>query len=251
MQRKTVPINRGLFLVRYDSAPDAVDPPRARLFAEPGNEQHVAIISHPDASDGVLNGPGTMLVIRSTRPANLIVEIVPARDNGSLAATIKVEAVSQAAAAGSVTSVMATVPTVDLPELDLQHFKLIAHVAGIGDVTARADEWIAGPAFPSRVEGFAIEWSERPSGIEIGYSARIGGPNPMSTSMADIGTFVGTKGRALPLVGVEFELSGQQAQDYQLLVEYLFLASPKMRQSGSRLMLSGPTVTGCARCRCV
>jgi hypothetical protein len=182
-----------------------------------------------------------MAVVRSTRPTNLIVEIVPARENGSLAATIRLEAVSQSATVGTGAPVMATEPAGDVAKLDLQHFKLVAHVAGIGDVTARADEWIAGPSFPSRVEGFAIEWSEKPPGIEIGYSARIGGPNPMSTGTVNIGTFIGTKGRALPLVGAEFELSGLQAKDYQLSVEYLFLASPKVKQSGSRLTLSGPT----------
>lgn len=244
MQQKTVSINRGLYLIRYDSAQDTRDPPRGRVFAEPGNDHHVVILSHPDVADGVLSGPGSMAVVRSIQPAKLVIEVVPTRDNGSVAATIKVEALSQSTGAAS-TAAAATAASPSTAPLasavDLQDFKLVGHVAGVGDIAVRADEWLAGPTSPSRVEGFAIEWPGKPPGLEIGYAARIGGPKPVSTNMGSIGSFAGTKGRALPLVGANLELSGPLAPQFELTVETIFLGSPKQRQSGPRLTFSGPT----------
>jgi hypothetical protein len=245
MQQKTVSINRGLYLIRYDSAQDTRNPPRARVFAEPGNEHQVVILSHPDVSDGVLSGPGSMAVIRSIQPTKLVIEVVPTRDNGSVAATIKVEALSQSAGAANTAAAAAAAGpgAAPLPKapLDLQDFKLVGHVAGVGDIAVRADEWLAGPTSPSRVEGFAIEWPGKPAGLEIGYAARIGGPKPVSTNMGSIGSFTGTKGRALPLVAANLELSGPLAPQFELVVETIFLGSPKQRQSGPRLTFSGPT----------
>jgi hypothetical protein len=246
MQQKTVSINRGLYLIRYDSAQDTRDPPRGRVFAEPGNDQHVVILSHPDAPDGVLSGPGSMAVVRSMQPAKLVIEVVPTRDNGSVAATIKVEALSQSigAAGGASATAAAGAGAAPLPKasaVDLQDFKLVGHVAGVGDIAVRADEWLAGPTSPSRVEGFAIEWPGKPPGLEIGYAARIGGPKPVSTNMGNVGSFAGTKGRALPLVAANLELSGPLAPQFELIVETIFLGSPKQRQNGPRLAFSGPT----------
>ena len=59
--------------------------------------------------------------------------------------------------------------------------------------------------------------------------------------MMDIGSFAGTRGRAMPLTGVVFELSGAASSDYQVRVEAAFLGSPTMRVIGKRVVLSGPT----------
>ncbi len=187
-----------------------------------------------------------MAVVRSIQPAKLVIEVVPTRDNGSVAATIKVEALAQSTGAAStaVSAAAAGPSAAPLPKasaLDLQDFKLVGHVAGVGDIAVRADEWLAGPTSPSRVEGFAIDWPGKPAGLEIGYAARIGGPKPVSTNMGSIGSFAGTKGRALPLVGANLELSGPLAPQFELIVETIFLGSPKQRQSGPRLTFSGPT----------
>jgi hypothetical protein len=63
----------------------------------------------------------------------------------------------------------------------------------------------------------------------------------MQTPLVPTGTFAGTRGRALPLVGAILELTGPQAAKHQLEVDALFLGSPQVRMTGQRVVLSGPT----------
>jgi hypothetical protein len=236
MQQKTVPIGKGLFLVRYETAQDVFNPPQARITPEPGSERQVLIVSDPNSSDSILAEPGTCLVVRAIEPARLRVEVIPNQENGSVAATIKVEPLGR--------SVTLSAPRPEPPvvrPLDLRNFTVLGHVSGIGDVSVRAEEWIAGPTAPSRIEGFAIMWPGKPPAIEISYAARIGGQSPTTTPLAGLGTFAGTRSRALPLVGAVFELSGSLATKYQFIVEGIFLGSPRSFQRGARVVLSGPT----------
>jgi len=72
-------------------------------------------------------------------------------------------------------------------------------------------------------------------------SVRIGGPKPETKNAVGMGTFLGTRGRALPLVAATFEISGPGAGHFQLAVDALFLGSPRMTVAGQHVVLSGPT----------
>ena len=117
----------------------------------------------------------------------------------------------------------------------------LGHIAGIGDVHANANEWLAGPTAPSRIEGISIEWPTKPEGVDIRYSVKTAQPVNISGRIVDLGAFAGTRGRAMPLTNVMLELSGPDASLYQFSVEGLFLGAPAMRVSGERVVLSGPT----------
>src|SRR5262249_7735714 len=107
-------------------------------------------------------------------------------------------------------------------EIDLSNLRVCGHVAMLGDVVVGNGTWISGPNRSPRIEGFAIEWPDKPEGIVLRYAARIGGPTPTMTKLVEAGNFVGTRGRALPLTGLGFELSGTGAQDLQLMIEAAF-----------------------------
>jgi hypothetical protein len=127
---------------------------------------------------------------------------------------------------------------------DLAGLRVLGHVARIGDVVAGANEWIAGPSAPSRIEGIAVEWPGKPAQLDLRYSVRLGrpqaAPSPPSPMM-ELGSFAGTRRQALPLTGITFELSGVASSDYQFCVEAAFLGSPTVRVIGRRVALSGPT----------
>ena len=114
-------------------------------------------------------------------------------------------------------------------------------IAGIGDVYANANEWLAGPTAPSRIEGISIEWPTKPDGVDIRYSVKTAQPLNISGRIVDLGAFVGTRGRAMALTGLMLELSGPDASLYQFSAEALFLGSPVMRVNGERVVVSGPT----------
>jgi hypothetical protein len=73
-------------------------------------------------------------------------------------------------------------------EIDLSNLRIRGHVAMIGDVVAGNATWVAGPRALTRIEGFAIEWPDKPEGIE-----RV----PTKTRLVETGQFVGTRGRGM------------------------------------------------------
>jgi hypothetical protein len=255
-QSKIVDVDRGLVLVRYATAADEMRPPRIEVLVNPKDEKHIEIISNPLHSESVLWEPGGCLVVRATRPGKLFVEVIPVDEEGSTAATVKVEMLSQGESFGA-RSALSDTRTVVASEsksqvaskvmspidshVALDRLKIIAHVAGIGDVSARADEWVAGPSAPARIEGLSIAWPDKPDDLDIRYCVRLARPHAVSGRMMELGAYAGTRGRALPIVGVRFEMSGPAAASFRLVSEAAFLGAPIARTSGKQIEMSGPT----------
>jgi hypothetical protein len=231
-QQKTLDMQRGLFLIKYEASDDAHSPPSVQIEPERGSEGSVELILPPGAQEAVLWSPGGTLVARATSASRLRLVVSPALPNGSTSARIQIIELQQDP--GSARSV-ASAP------LDLSELKILGHVAGRGDVFADCDTWIAGPLAPSRIEGLAIQWPEKTPGLNLRYSVIAGGPRPNRGPMVEAGTFAGTRGRALPLVGATFEISGNAAAGQQLVVDSIFLGSPQMRGVGQRVDIGGPT----------
>lgn len=190
------------------------------------------MILHPDMNEPVLRQPGSGLVVRAEAPAALMVEVAPGKGGDSTAAVVKVEALTPEAGTESA-------PEPRKPSGRREDVRILGHVAGLGDVTVGANEWIAGPSAPSRIEGLAIEWPSRPPNLSIRYAVRVGQSG--LTPMTEIGSFAGTRRRALSLTGAVLELSGEGAPEFQLSVEALFLGSPSTRTTGQRIIIGGPT----------
>lgn len=236
-QQKTVDLARGLFLVRYDGSDDKVTPPAVRVFPDRGNAQNCLIITAPDAADGTLYSPESALVVSVNRSCRIIVEVTPQRQGGSTNANIKIEPLTQGQMR-SRTSPMAPAPYLNG---ELGDFRLLAHVAGVGDVTESLDRWIAGPTAPARIEGLCVVWPGKPQDIAINYAVRFARPQRGDNQFVPLGTFAGTRGRALPLTGFALEVSGPGANLYAFTAEAIFLGAPAMRVSGHRINLSGPS----------
>jgi hypothetical protein len=234
-QRRVLDVERGLFLVEYATAADESDPPKISLAADAESQQALQLLLPPGETEATLWRPGACLVLRATAPGKLIVEVEPLSRTSSAFSTVRVEplSVGRAAQPGQ---------TGDSGEpLDLTGFTLIGHIAGRGDVQVKADEWLAGPSAPSRIEGVAIAWRGKPVGVDMRYLVNTARPQAISQRPLNIGEFAGTRGKALPLVGVAFEVIGDAASKIQLAAEAIFLGSPASRAVGRRVSLSGPT----------
>jgi hypothetical protein len=236
-QQKTIDLARGLFLIRYESGESASAPPFVRVFPDRGQAQNCTIITAPDATEGTLYSPESALVVSVRQPCRLIIEVNPLRPGGSTAANLKIETLNQGRApqlAGQ--SVAAQAQTGLPPDL-----RVMAHVAGIGDVTESPNAWIAGPTAPARIEGLCLVWPGKPADLDIRYAVRFARPQAGDNQFVALGTFAGTRGRALPLTGFSLELSGPGAFRYNITAETIFLGAPANRISGQRVNLSGPT----------
>jgi hypothetical protein len=103
------------------------------------------------------------------------------------------------------------------------------------------NQWIAGPTSPSRIEGIAIQWPNKPHDIDLRYAVRLARSQAAPNRMMEIGTYAGTRGQAMPLTGAVFELSGSGSVNHHISAEAAFLGAPTMRVLGKRVVLSGPT----------
>ena len=219
--------------MRYATADDESRPPQVRVLVNPKYQKNLELVLSPDHDDAVLRRPGSCLVVRASKPGQLLVEVVPVGTDGSTAATIQIETLSQ----GEV----ATNQRESTAEVDFAHLSLLGHVAGSGDVHARADEWIAGPGAPARIEGLLIDWPGKPDELDIRYSVKLARPHAASGRITELGGYAGTRGLSLPIVSVGIELTGPGASDFQLSAEAAFLGAPLTRKSGKQVAISGPT----------
>lgn len=234
-QTKTVELDRGLFLVHYKAADDLAAPPRVLVAAAPGSERKIEFLLHPDAVEPALWQPNSGLVVRVDSAARLHIQVLPSRAGGSRAATIRVEPIHPGLHGARIRPGQGPAPLLGT----IDGLRILAHVAGIGDVAAGPDSWIAGPTAPSRIEGLALEWPNKPVDLDIRYAVKLPGPQNAAPNMVPLGAFAGTRGRALPITGLILDLAGRD--DVQFVAEALFLNAPTLKASGRRIALAGPT----------
>jgi hypothetical protein len=235
-QRKKLNLDRGLFFINYRSAEDTLSPPRVTVAPAEGHEPRMEIILHPDATEPILWEPNSGLIVRVNVPGTLYVQIQPRTPDGSRAAIVRVEPIKL----GPAPAAPDRSNGIGLhKDVATEGFKILGHVAGRGDVIAGPNAWIAGPTAPSRVEGVALEWPDKPAGVDIHYAVRFANGQAGSGRMVPLGTYAGTRGRALPLTAVVLEMSG--TDDLEFVAEAGFLNAPTLRAVGKRVMLSGPT----------
>ncbi len=233
-QQKVLSLDRGLFFINYKSAEDSVSPPRVIVAPAKGHERRMEIILHPDATEPTLYTPNSGLVVRVDTPATLQVQVQPTRPGGSRSAIVRVEQIQ----AGRIPAAADSDSGTGL-DAATEGLKVLGHVAGRGDIIVGPNAWIAGPAAPSRVEGVALEWPDKPLSVDIRYAVQLANGQTGSGRMVPLGAYAGTRGRALPLTGVVLELSG--TDELRFVAEAGFLNAPTLRAVGRRVVLSGPT----------
>lgn len=117
---------------------------------------------------------------------------------------------------------------------------LSGHIEGIGDTTA-TNGWLGAPAASlKRIEGFSVNVPSLPEGLILAYSCRTG--KNAEPQIGTTGRFVGTRRQAKPITAVAFALSGERANQFELIGHVVFAATPPLPLvSGQEL--SGPTGT--------
>jgi hypothetical protein len=80
-----------------------------------------------------------------------------------------------------------------------------------------------------------------PSQLEMTYTVVVKEGPHRRTIERSVGQFAGTRGRAAPVVGLQFLLSGALASQYRLQADALFLGALVNSKSGHDLNFCGPT----------
>lgn len=233
-QQKVVSLDRGLFFVSYARADDLAFPPRVMVVPTQGHEGRMEIIMHPDASEPYLWAPNCGLMVRVNTPGTLQIQVQPMRTGGSRAAMVRIEPIPS----GRAPLVAQSERAVLHANVAMGDLKVLGHVAGRGDVVVAPNAWIAGPTAPSRIEGIALDWPEKPVGLDIRYAVQFANGHAGSGKMVSLGTYAGTRGRALPITAVVLEISG--VDGFEFVAEATFLNAATLRAVGKRVVLSGP-----------
>jgi hypothetical protein len=231
--QKSLDLQKGLFLIRYEAAEDAAQPPKISLSVDSRSAGKVEFLLPPEIEEPVLWSPGANVVVRLSAPARLQVEVSARSAGGSVGARIQ---------SASLSTDPLGLAALDEPTVDVSGLRLLGHLAGRGDTVVGLGEWLGGPMAPTRIEGVGLDWAERPPNFGLRYSVRVGGQGEIkSTDFVELGGYAGTRGRALPLVGASFEVFGPAAQQYEITADAIFLGSPQMKVTGQRVVVSGPT----------
>jgi hypothetical protein len=178
-------------------------------------------------------------------PGALHVSVKRRNSRGSLEATLRLEPLGVNSVSeksnepASLPLRPVGVATNDDIKLDdgLAGLSVMGHVAHRGDVEVAQGNWIAGPDSPSPIEGIEIRGAKTPS-MQVETQSRIGARSSAWSDWAAPGAFIGTRGKRLPLTGLRFRLSGNEAKRYELDVDALFLGSPISTRRGREVELT-------------
>ena len=242
-QKKIIDVDRGIFIIRYSAAQDESYPRKSesRLRLKTTKIKILSRSYIRTRKNPFFGSPVPGAGCPRSEPDLLTVEVIPTSQKGSIAATVRVEQLTQGEPALEITDAdnwnNGWETSTSQPRA-AGAFRVLGHVAGRGDLYVNANEWIGGPAAPMRIEGLAIEWPQKPEGLAVRYSVKMPKGPPSS---GPLGTFAGTRGKALPLIGVLLELVGEEASNFELVADAVFLGSPEKRSTGQKVVLAGPT----------
>ena len=204
-------LQTGVFCI-YHSAGSAVpDPetglPGARLTLPPGpSAQHVTIRSFRD--DGWLGGPDMAALVRVSKgPAQILMTVYTLPELPHLAPKLQVMRLSEApveeaaSGAGEADAVRSDGLAEPAPEPEVA-----AHIQLRGDVLARLGDWVGEPGSQRWIEGFAVSPRGEVHPEDIEYQAVLG--RGWLSPWAEGGQFCGSRGMALPILGLRVRLRG-------------------------------------------
>ena len=222
-------LEAGVYCVYHTPGSAPPDPatglPGARLSLPPGHDgRDVTITGFRD--DGWLGSPDAAALIRVAQgPAQVLMTIYQAQDSEHEPPRLQVTKLIGPAPA-------AIVPPADgLPSLPpaaakadlaaLADAEIAAHLQMQGDVAGRLGEWVGERGNERWVEGFSI--SPKHAGIspqEIEYQAVLG--RGWLSPWAEGGQYCGSRGMALPILGLRVRLRGKAAETQTVEVNATF-----------------------------
>jgi hypothetical protein len=97
---------------------------------------------------------------------------------------------------------------------DIGPASVMAHVQRAGDVGGKMGDWLGSRGSKQWIEGFAVIPPDGIPAEELEYQAVLG--RGWNSPWMEGGKFCGSRGMALPLLGVRLRLKGDAAKDYTL-----------------------------------
>ena len=171
--------------------------------------------------DGWLNGAGDAALVRVIGgPAHILVTIYQMPDSQGSAPSLQVVKLTEGAA-GLQGAGVATGRRMDV----------LAHIAGKGDIGAPLGEWLGTPGSDTWIEGFAIAPTLDIVADDIEYQAVLG--RDWKSPWVEGGQFCGSRGMALPVLGLCVRLRGTAAENFDLRYSAAFVDGTEVGPVGA------------------
>ncbi len=210
-----------VFLTPSKAANAATGLPGIRVSLPPGpmgRPEAVSIASFRD--DGWLGGFGDAALVRvAGGPAQVLVTIYQAPDLADSAPNVQVLRLSDAPAGGvprPSAGGPAPMPGQAAPgqaqPAGRKVMDMIAHIQGRGDVGALLGDWLGEKGSKRWIEGFAVAPAQDVAAADIEYQAVLG--RGWLSPWVEGGQFCGSRGMALPVLGLKLRLRGAAAEKF-------------------------------------
>ena len=217
-------LDHGLFCIISTPVPGgdvAHGLPGVRLSLPPGPAGRADAVSiRGFRDDGWLNATGDAALVRvASGSAQVMVTIYQTKDAIGGAPNIQVMRLGEggeAAAPAAAAPVAAPPATVPRTAMDL-----VAHIQGSGDVGCMLGEWMGLKGSKTWVEGFAIAPTKEVLPADIEYQAVLG--RGWLSPWAEGGQFCGSRGMALPVLGLRLRLRGGAAETHECFYSATFV----------------------------
>jgi len=230
-------LDSGLFCILQTpsatSARDATGLPGVRISASPGDAPSAdAVRISTFREDGWLAGPDDAALVRvNAAQAQILVTIYQSPGQAAEAAPrLQVLRLSPEPAQAAKPDPAAAPPVANFVAAP----ELVAHVARTGDVAVKIGEWVGERGSKNWIEGFGIAPREGIALADIEYQAVLG--RGWLSPWIEGGKFCGSRGMALPVLGLRVRLRGAAADAYECRYSATFV-------DGSA---SGPVSAGAA-----
>jgi hypothetical protein len=108
---------------------------------------------------------------------------------------------------------------------------VVAHIQSRGDVGALFGEWLGEPGSKNWIEGFSINAPEGISPADFTYQAVLG--RGWLSPWVEAKQYCGSRGMALPLLGLRIRLGGEAAEQYEISYSATFVGGAKAGPVGN------------------
>ncbi len=199
--------------------------PGVRVSPPPAGGQNVEIIGF--RPDGWLNADGDAALVRiRNQPAQVLITIYQLPGTPDAAPRLKVQ---QLLTAGD--SPVPPQAQAHPPAAPTDTMNVVAHIQSHGDVGAKFGDWLGEPGSQNWIEGFSITAPEGIDPADFTYQAVLG--RGWLSPWVEAGQYCGSRGMALPLLGLRIRLNGAAAEQYEISYSASFVGGAEAGPVGN------------------
>jgi hypothetical protein len=231
----------GMYIFRYASQPPANKPVCIALQQAPLGKGSIDFFPAEGVSKNMLSKLGDTIVARvKGGVTTILITEYHMFDDVIEPVDLRIDRIDTSPAIMRTFAVVANEPAASIASENAPiALELTAHMQQQGEV--QSDEgWVGTPDSNDILESFAINWPNKPAGVDLLYTCTVAGSGPSRN--VSTGTFIGARGQGLPLLSAGFMLIGPHRKRYELTGHIVFGGAEPQRLIANQMM-HGPNGT--------